>query len=112
MARTELTVETIDRDGLTPTMTPLAADGHSFLNDGRLTRLLVVNDATAFVLTIQTPKTVDGLEVADRPISIPASATVELGPFPADTYNQSDGAVYIDYDDVTDGAVNVARLGT
>lgn len=111
MARTELTVETIDRDGLEPTMTAVFVDGHQFLNDGKVTRLLVENGATAFALTIQTSKTVDGQAVADRTVSIGANETHEIGPFPADVYNQSDGKVYIDYSDVTDGEVNAARLG-
>lgn len=111
MARTELTVQTIDRAGLEPTMTALIADGHKFMNDGKLTRLMVVNGATPFILTIQTPETVDGLAVAERTVAIGAAGTYEIGPFQASLYNQADGMVYIDYDDPTDGDVNVARLG-
>jgi len=112
MARTQITVQSITRSGLQPTNTALIADGHKFLNDGKLTFIQVENGATAFTLTIQTPKTVDGLAVAERTISIGTNEEHLIGPFPADTYNQADGMVYLDYSDVTDGTVSVLKLGT
>src|SRR5690554_3576544 len=110
MAREELSVQNIDRDGLEASYTALNGDGHSFKNDGERTVLHVVNGATGFDLTIQTPQTVDGLDVADRTVSIGANEEHFIGPFPQKNYNQSDGLVYVDYDNVDDGTIAVLKV--
>lgn len=111
MARTELTIQTISRAGLEATTTAAIADGHKFKNDGRLTLLHVINGATDVIVTIQTAATVDGKAVADDTVTCTASEERFIGPFPAEIYNQTDGMVYIDYDDVSNVTVSVLRLG-
>ena len=110
MARTELSLQNVDRDGLEATYTALIADGHKFTNNGEEMFIHVVNGATGFTLTILTPQTVDGLSVADRTISIGANEEHFVGPFPVGNYNQSDGMVYVDYRDVADGTIAALKL--
>lgn len=110
MARTEISVQAISRDGLQPTYSALIADGHMFKNDGEHMFLHVKNDITPFTLTIQTPQTVDGLAVAEKTVSIGTSEEQFVGPFPVRTYNQASDLVYVDYSNVTDGTVAALRL--
>lgn len=112
MARTDVTVEQIDRDDVEEgTDTALIADGHKFLNDGKMTFLEIENGVTEFTLTVQVAKTVDGQAVTNQTYTVGASKDYMLGPFPADIYNQSDGKVYVDYSEVSDGTVTPWRLG-
>ena len=59
------------------------------------------NGATCNV-TIQTPKTVGGLAVAEQTVAIPTTQAALIGPFAPGIYNQPSGAdqgkVYVDYD--------------
>lgn len=105
-----LTVEEISRSGLQPTQTAIGAGGDTFVNDGKKTFLLFLNGATAFVLTIVTPGTVDGLAIADRTVSIGANEEHLIGPWPTAQYNDSSGIVSLTYDDTTDGTVSPVRL--
>lgn len=111
MARTELTVQTISRAGLEATTDAAIADGHKFVNDGKLTLLHVINGATDVVVTVQTAYTLDGKALADDTVTCTANEERFIGPFPADIYNQTDGMVYIDYDDTSNVTVSVLRLG-
>lgn len=106
MARTNVTVLETSPNGILNAEavdTPLhATDGAMFANNGE-TRLWLKNGgAGVHVITIPTPRTVDGLAVADKTYSIPAGAYALLGPFPTGTYNQPSGAdagkVYVDSD--------------
>ena len=92
MARTDLTVTQISRAGTTPPATVAGtADGHMFSNDGR-TFLEVTNAAgAARTITFVTPGTVGDRQIEDLPISLPASATRLIGPFPIDLYNRGAG---------------------
>ena len=102
MARTALTIQSIVRTGLNPTYTSANADGHSVVNDGKKTFVHVKNgSASSINVTIQTPNTVDDLTVSDRVVAVPAGAERLIGPFPVETYSQSDGAVYVDFSAVT-----------
>ena len=97
MARTELSVETIDRSGLDPTETLIPADGIKFLNDGTVLIMVTNTGVAENDVTIQTPNNVDGdLTVADRVVAVAASAVMFIGPFPTNHYNQAGGYVYVD----------------
>ena len=69
-----------------------SADAFFAPNNGNV-RLIVVNAAGANNVTVTTPNTVDGLAVADLVISLTASKTYVLGPFPPAIYNNSAGQV-------------------
>ena len=110
MARVELTVEVSGIGGLEPTATNLNADGHGF-KAYKDVQVRINNGATAFVLTIPTSRTVDGLAVADKTISIGSNEThiINFRDVNIDNFIQSGGLVHLDYDDVSDGTVEVYR---
>lgn len=96
MAEQNVTVQQIARAGLTLSYSAASAsDNYKVPNDGRRTFLHFkksgAGDAT---ITITTPGTVDGLAVADRTVTVPASTgDVMVGPFPAAAYNDADGEI-------------------
>lgn len=69
------------------------ADGFRFKNDGR-TLLVVVNDAGALVIGVTPTQEVDSLAVASRSVTVAASETWVIGPWPKQIYNDTDG--YLD----------------
>lgn len=111
MARTALTVQTIEPTGLNPAFTAANTDGHSFENNG-FTYIELVNGHTqAHTATIEHPGTVDGLAVEDRVVGIPASESRKIGPFTA-RYNQAGtSVVYVNFDSVTSLSVGAFRIG-
>lgn len=109
MARTALTLQSIVRTGLSPAYTGANADGHSVTNEGKKTLVHVKNGGGSSInVTIQTPNTVDSLAVSDRVVSVPSGEERMIGPFPVETYNQSDGTIYVDFSAVT--SVTVAAF--
>lgn len=110
MPRASLSVQKIARSGLEPSYTAAEVDGNSFANPGLEQRILhVKNGATAVVVTCKTPRQVDGLDVAELAVTVPAGEERMIGPFPTKTFTQGDGTVHVDYDDVSN--VTVAVLG-
>jgi len=112
MSRVEIAATQITRDGVFVSETSGAADGHSFQNTGRTFLLIRNAHATqARTITIQTPQTVLGLAVAELVVTIAATLSRLIGPFPTATFNQSGGLVYVDYSDVgADVKISVYRL--
>ena len=100
MAEIGLSPQTITRDGLNPTYhtddsSPALSTGDfdgagdQFMVDDDKAFLHVMNgSANVISVTIQTPKTVDGLAIADRVVSLPAGADRFIGPFPRETYGR------------------------
>lgn len=105
MTRAALTVQTVTRSGINlsaANKTTIAlADGVSFVNTGVEMIYLENIDVADVIVTIQTGKTVDGLAVTDRTVTMQETGTAGdiqlVGPFPIDTYNQGTGGlVYVD----------------
>ncbi|MEU1880842.1 hypothetical protein ABZ470_26345 [Streptosporangium sp. NPDC020072] len=98
MARTDLVVRSMPRAGIALGVGLVAAnaDGHAFDHSPR--RLLVIKNSngTAAAATVQIPATVEGQDVVDLPVTIPANDSLLLPPFSA-VYRQANGKVYIDY---------------
>lgn len=103
MARTELTVQTLSTDGVTPAATAGTADGHFFSNPASSARygnrlVRVTNGGVAGRdITFQTGGQVEGEEIEEKTITIPAGATRLFGPFSPRVYNQADGTLNVDY---------------
>lgn len=89
-----------------------SAGGDAFANTGK--QLLFIehtNGAGADVtLTIATNRTVDGLTVPDKTITITKGTKQILGPFPTETYNDGDDLVNFSYDDETDIEIAVIQM--
>ena len=112
MARTELTVQSIIKTGLTPSYSqPANTDGIKFDNDGVRVFFAVLNStSTISTITIQTPQTADGLALSERTVTVGAAVEKWIGPFAVATYNQSDGMVYVDLSATTTHTIAVAKV--
>lgn len=65
------------------------SDSYQINNDGNTILHFKKSGLGACTVTVDTPYTVDGLAIAQRTITIPASTgDVFAGPFPRDIYNQ------------------------
>ena len=111
MPFTTLAIQQIVRAGLTPSLAAANSDGSYVPNDGR-TFIQVKNGAGApITVTIETPGTVDGNAIADLVVTIPAmTGDKVIGPFPPETYNQSDGKLKITFSAVTTVTIGAFRL--
>lgn len=111
MARVAIAVQTITRTGLEPAYAAAAAaaDGNSFPNDGR-TFLAVVNGATDVEVTLKIARTIDGQAAVNPTVTVPATETRMIGPFPPGIYNQTDGSVHVDCDDESNVTIAAIRL--
>ncbi len=110
-ARADLTVEVMDRQTpIVPSFTiAVVADGHMFLNDGRTFLYIVTTGVgTEQLITIQTPGTVDGLAIDDLTFDLLDDSDYVMGPFPPSVYNQTNGKVYIDWEDANIAGVSTA----
>jgi hypothetical protein len=88
--------------GVTLPQTAGIADGHKFDNTGEEFVAVKNNGAAPHIVTVPTPRTVEGLAVSELTNTVAAGATELMGPFTPGTFNQPSGAdrgkVYVDYD--------------
>lgn len=91
MAVETLTVQDSDRTGAEVNLQAVTtANGFRFPNDGK-TVLVVTNDVGALVLNITVVPTVDSEAVDTKDITVTASETWTLGPWPVRWYTNSAG---------------------
>lgn len=109
MARTELTAQRIDRTGLVASYTAAITDGHSVRWGERVFVHIRNNDTVAKTITVPTPQTISGLNVAEHTVDVAAGDETFIGPFlDRATFQQDDGTVWIDYSSTT--SVDIAAL--
>ena len=105
MAVVDLTVNTAARAGREPVaqvgVAAAATDQYFFINSGEVT-LRLSDGAALATMTVISTQTVDGLDVADRPIMIPVAAGAETGirlagPFQPGVYNNADRKVQVTF---------------
>ena len=84
-------------------------DAFKFPNSGK-EFVLVKKGVGALTMTVATPRTVDGLAVADRDVTVPANTDRLIGPFDPAVYNDSDGEVSLTFDSVATLSVAVIRI--
>lgn len=109
MARTNLSVQQIVRTGLNPTYGEANAEGHKVAWSRDLFLYVKQGEGDRDV-TIPTTRTVDGLAVADREVTVPGDGERIIGPFTED-YVQADGSIHVDFDAVTNTTIAALRLG-
>ncbi|WP_188193444.1 hypothetical protein [Nonomuraea sp. SYSU D8015] len=100
MPRVNVTTQKITRAGLNPSLTAPTVDGD--IIDTGTTFLYVKNDnAGACTVTVQTPLQVDGLDVSELVVSVPAAGIRLIGPFPKRTFGRPStpdkDRAYVDY---------------
>ena len=112
-----LTVQEISRAGKAvqfPLAAATATHGNKFPNDGK-TWLRVKNGAGApITVTVDVPKSVDGLALPDLTVAVAATGDgagldfQDIGPFPID-WNQTDGYIWATFSAVTTVTVGAFR---
>lgn len=87
-----LSVNTMTASGtsLASTLTAVTSAGDTFANDG--STMMVLNNANAtsvYVATVVTGQTYGGYAVADQTVSLAASTTLVVGPFPVAVFGKT-----------------------
>lgn len=101
MARASQNTQQVVRTGLNPAYTAVTADG-DIIDVGAVALHVKNGGAGACTVTVQTPLQVDGLDVSELVVSIPAGQERLIGPFSARTFGRpaevvDAGRVYVDY---------------
>jgi hypothetical protein len=109
------TVQTLTRDGVTPTFGAANADGYALPGDGRTWIEVKNTNGATRTVTIDIPGVVDGLVVTDKAVVVPITTGDKIiGPFPPATYNQVAGVwpgyVLITFTSVVDVTIGFFRL--
>ena len=105
-----LNVQQAKRSANPVTLAQADSAGDSWANTGA-EALLVENTGTGSVtLTFTTYKQVDGLDVADLQVAVPAGETHLLGPFPTDVYNDPDGNAQVSYSSTSGVKVALVKV--
>ena len=107
----QLSVQSIVRTGLEPTLSAAAAGGDQFLNTVGRTFLLVKDNAPGdgVVVTIDIQKTYAGQAVADPTISIGVGEERMIGPFDK-AWEDDSGNVQFTYDSETNVTVGAVKI--
>lgn len=98
MPRTSIAIQSIPRNGGAQlvSVTPDAANGNSFTNDGK-TELIVHNgDAAPHTVTVRSVNDPYG-RTGDVAVPVAAGERAFLGPFEQNLFNQADGTVNVDW---------------
>lgn len=101
MARTSLTTQPIVQTGLVPTLAEPTVDG-DVIDCGRVALYVDNTTGAAVTVTVVSTATLDGLDVADLAVSVPAGAVALIGPLPSRTFGQDSaspdaGRAYVNY---------------
>lgn len=111
MPRTLVTPQQVTSAGVTPTFEAANALGNAVAPAyGRCIRVKN-GSGSAVTVTVPTPGTIDGLAIADRTVTVPATTgdvLIALGR--GDAYRQADGTVWLDYSAVTSVTVAVTDV--
>ena len=65
---------------------------------------------TDVVVTVETPRTIDGLGVEDRSVTLVADTERFLGPYPPSDYNNTARQIAIEFNDVSNVSVAAIRV--
>lgn len=112
MADVSESVQRIDKDGLTPSYTGSlsAANTYQFYNDGRVFLHVKNGGGSPDTVTITAQKSVDGLDVPDRTVSVPAGEERMIGPFDRSVFNDANGLVNVTHSFITSVTQAVFKL--
>lgn len=113
MADVRLSPQTLADTGITPTYTGSLATTNTYKvrNDGRTFLHFKKSAAVNCTVTIQTPKTVNGLAVAEQTVVVPASTGDKMvGPFAPSVYNDGLGDLNFTLSDVDGLTVAVVTI--
>lgn len=109
----ELTAQTIDREGVTPSYTAASSGGDTFENSGKPKFIHVKNgDASPHTVTVasQVDDAPAGTSKSDVSVTVAAGGEEMIGPFPKTAYSNNTGECEITYDAVTSVTIAVLTL--
>ena len=66
-----------------------ATNDMDIINDGRMVLQARNSTGGAITVTLVIPGTIEGIAITDKTVSVPATSTLIIGPFPTNIYNQS-----------------------
>ena len=89
-----LTIQTVVRAGLEATYVQAEAGGDTFVNTGKEIIQIRNGGGSDVTLTVGTPRTEDGLALADRTVNIPAGKERFLGAFQTAIYGTTVSLAY------------------
>ena len=103
--RVSVTTQPIVKTGLTPALTAPTADG-DVIDTGRVFLRVDNGGGASITVTVQTPVQVDGLDLSELIVTVPASGTKLIGPLSPSTFGRlvgtaDAGRAYVDYSSVT-----------
>jgi len=104
-----LTVETLSLTGLNATYNAVSASDE-FANNGNIYIHVKNGDVSANTVSITTPKTFEGLAVADAGGSVPAGEDRFFGPFKPGLFNDASGNVTVTHSNTTSNTIAVIKL--
>lgn len=104
------TVQSVTRDGVTPTENAVAASDQ-FANDGHTILWVDNGSGGELTVTIVTPNTVDGEAIADKTVTVADGFKSAIGPFPRSIYNDSDGNVTVQFSSTTSVTAAALSIG-
>lgn len=113
MARTALTVNQLDLDGVRVDDAGAAnVDGHSIPNTGSDKVILYINNGggAPITVTFETNHTVAGITLDPKTATITNGQDGLFAPFPKTPFNQSDGAIYVDFSAVTSVTIKAFKV--
>jgi hypothetical protein len=105
-----LTTQVVSASGIAPTYTQVAA-ADTFSPGDHVFLHIKNGGGSPTTATITTPGTVDGLAIADLPVTVPAAGERMIGPLPARTFAKSDGQADLVCSPTTTVTVAVLRVG-
>lgn len=105
-----LSVENINLTGLNATYSAVSASDEFPNTSGNIIIHVKNGDASANTVSITTPKTVDGLAVADAGGSVPAGEERFFGPFKRGLFNDGSGNVTVTHSNTTSNTIAVLRI--
>lgn len=107
-----LSVQTIDRSGLSPSYASAAAGGDQFAWGERRFIHVKNGDTAEHTVTVasQYSDAPQGLDSADLAVAVPAGEERIVGPFSERAFADSDGNVQLSYDAVTSVTVAVLEV--
>ena len=113
MADIRINPQQVQKAGAAPTYqgSLTTSDVYLVANNGGTWLQVKKSGAGACVVTVATPRTVDGLAVADLTFNVPATTgDMVVGPFPPDTFNDPVGDLRITFSEITGLTAAAFRL--
>ena len=105
-----LDVTPLTRDGIPVAAVPCDAAGDEFSNHANTFIYISNQDASSKVVSFIIQTIIDGQSVPPRTVTVLAGQSVLLGPYPANTYNDTSGLMSLTYDAVTSLSIQIFRI--